>query len=335
MASLSEIAKHASVSKSTVSLVLNNKPNVSASMKSKVMQAINELDPGFRNGRIASGKKPAILLIHPLSMSSHQVFRELLQGVKTAVIDEALGNLTLAAHNPPLKPNHATSALIHDPLLKPDGVLLMGALEDDPIFDDILSENLPCVLLARQHGPQGASVVGMDNRAGIRSAVEYLLLLGHQKIAFIGGDSSYDYTELRTAGYLEKMAEEGLAPYVYSGDSDEAITRMLAQAPDGNSLPTALVFVNDEYALQGIKRLKEAGLRVPEDISATGFDDSENATDCEPQLTSVRVPRFQIGKLAGRTLLDHISTPELERVAIVLRTTLTVRDSARRIIMDR
>jgi len=329
MASLSDIARHARVSKSTVSLVLNNKPNVSQAMKEKVLRAIAELDPQFFNGKHTPTKNPSILLIHPLSMSSHQVFRELLQGVKAAVIEEAHGTLTLAAHDPPLRPNHATSALIHDPSLRPDGVILMGALENDPIFGDIRAENLPCVLLARQHGPEGVSVVGMDNGAGARSAVEYLLSQGHKKIAFIGGDRVYDYTELRLKGYMERMEKEGLEPRFFLGKVDEALSELLSAAPDKESLPSAIVFVNDEYAQYGIDRLKAVGLRVPQDISAIGFDDSENATACEPPLTSVRVPRFLIGKLAGRTVIDHINTPDLDHAAIVLKTTLTIRESVR------
>ncbi|OHD79593.1 MAG: hypothetical protein A3J97_16275 [Spirochaetes bacterium RIFOXYC1_FULL_54_7] len=332
MVSLSSIARHVGVSKSTVSLVLNNKPNVSTAMKEKVLRAIAELEPQSINGRSVSTKNPSILLIHPLSMSSHQVFRELLQGIKSAVVDEAHGNLTLAAHDPPLKPNHATSALIHDPSLRPDGVILMGALEDDPIFGDIRAEKLPCVLLARQHGPEGISVVGMDNNAGARLAVEFLLSQGHRRIAFVGGDRVYDYTELRQQGYKDRMELEGLEAQVYLGKGDEAIAELLSDTSGTNRMPTAILFVNDEHAVDGIKKLRVAGLQVPQDLSAIGFDDSENATECVPPLTSVRVPRFLIGKLAGRTVIDHLNLPDIDHENIVLKTTLTLRDSVRSLI---
>jgi LacI family transcriptional regulator len=331
MASLSDVARHARVSKSTVSLVLNNKPNVSLRMKEKVMRAIAELDPHFFNGKHSAAKRPSILLIHPMSMSSHQVFRELLQGVKAAVVEEAHGNLSLAVHDPPLQPDHATSALIHDPLLRPDGVIIMAASSNDPIFREIEEEKLPCVLLARQLGPQGISVVGMDNSAGATLAVDYLLARGHKDIVFAGGNMSYEYTELRLKGYMEKIEEAHLVPRVYLGSGDAAVTAMLEDVKGHGQLPTAILFVNDEHAVHGLEKLREAGIKVPADISAIGFDDSDNATRCEPPLTSVRVPRFLIGKLAGRMVTDLIRTPDLDHATIVLKTSLTVRDSVRQI----
>jgi len=329
MATFSEIARYARVAKSTISLVLNNKPNVSVNMRERVLRAVAELDPPLAYGRGSPRLKPNVLLIHPLSMSSHQVFRELLQGVKAAILDEAQGNLTMAVHDPPIQPDHLTSALIHDPALRPDGVIVMAASEDDPIIREVRSEGLPCVLLARQHGPDGISVVGMDNAAGAGMAVDYLLHQGHRKIAFVGGDASYDYTELRIQGYTARMNRESLSPRVYLGTGRDAIDALLRDADGPGGLPSAILFVNDEHALHGIERLSQRGYRVPRDISAIGFDDSDNATRCDPPLTTVRVPRFLIGKLAGRTILDHITMPDMEKTTIVLKTTLTPRDSVR------
>jgi DNA-binding LacI/PurR family transcriptional regulator len=329
MASLAEIARHARVAKSTVSLVLNNRPNVSPEMREKILRVVAELDPALAYGRGSSRRAVNILLIHPLSMSSHQVFRELLQGVKSAVVEDARGNLTMAVHDPPLKPDHTTSALIHDPALKPDGVIVMAASENDPIIEEIRRAGLPCVLLARQHGPKGTSVVGMDNTAGAREAVDYLLTRGHRDIAFVGGSLTFDYTELRLQGYSERMSREGLPQRVYLGEGRDAVETMIRDSEGIGRLPSALFFVNDEHALHGIGRLSELGYRVPRDLSAIGFDDSDNATRCDPPLTTVRVPRFLIGRLAGRTILDHVQTPEMVRTTILLRTGLTVRDSVR------
>jgi LacI family transcriptional regulator len=330
MASLSDIARHAGISKSTVSLVLNNKPNVSQKMRVRVNRAIAELDPHFLDNKANRKKNPNVLLIHPLRMSSQQVFRELLQGIKSAIIEEAHGNLTLAVHDPPLKPDHATSALIHDPALRPDGVIIMAASEDDPIFLELSSEDLPCVLLAREHAPAGVSTVGMDNETGAKIAVEHFLEHRHQQIAFVGGNPAYDYTRLRLEGYKSRMQQEGFVPEVFLGRGDEAVSALIHHHhQNGSSMPTALLFVNDEHARQGVIELKQRGYAIPEDFSVIGFDDSENASLCKPPLTSVRVPRFLIGKLAGRTLLDHINIPDLDHAGIVLKTTLTVRESVR------
>lgn len=328
MASLSDIAKHAGVSKSTVSLVLNNKSSVSARMRDRVLKAAAELDPRMAGGGDARGSKPNVLLIHPMSMGSHQVFRELLQGVRASVVDEAGGNLSLAVHDPPLKPDHATSALIHDPLLRPDAAIVMAPSTGDPIFAELRSERLPCVLLARQRAPDGISCVGMDNVAGAEMAVRHLLGLGHRRIAFAGGDPAYEYAELRLEGYLRSMEKAGLSPAYRFGSGAEAVKGLIEGTPDPDSWPTAIVFVNDEHAAAGISELAKVGLRVPDDVSAIGFDDTENATGCVPTLSTVRVPRYLIGKLAGRTALDHIALPDLDRVSIILGTSLSLRNSA-------
>lgn len=329
MASLAEIARHARVAKSTVSLVLNNRPNVSPEMRERILRAVAELDPTLAYGRGPSRRPINILLIHPLSMSSHQVFRELLQGVKSAVVEDARGNLTMAVHDPPLKPDYTTSALIHDPALKPDGVIVMAASENDPIIQEVRRAGLPCVLLARQHGPDGISVVGMDNAAGANAAVDYLIQNGHREIAFVGGSLTFDYTELRLQGYTERMSMAGLTPRVYLGEGREAVETMIRDSEAIGRLPSALFFVNDEHALGGIVRLSELGYAVPRDMSAVGFDDSDNATRCDPPLTTVRVPRFLLGRLAGRTILDHVQIPDMVRTTILLRTGLTVRGSVR------
>lgn len=327
MASLAQIAQHAQVSKSTVSLVLNNRPHVSRQMRERVLKAVSELNPNrvpTGNGSLGNAN---VLLIHPLSMGSHQVFRELLQGVRSAVIEEGRGQLTLAAHDPPLRPDHATSALLHDPGLRPDGVIVMAAEEEDPIIGEALQEGLPCVLLARQHGPAGTSVVGMDNGAGTRAAVSHLIERGHRHIAFIGGNAAFDYTDLRIAGYRDAMKDAGLVPLCILGEGEAATLELVEMGVSNRSFPTALLYVNDEHAARGVPVLQSAGLRVPKDVSVIGFDDSDNAAMCRPQLTSVRVPRYLIGRLAGRTILDHIQYPEFEHATILLRTELVIRDS--------
>ncbi|MBN2874573.1 MAG: LacI family DNA-binding transcriptional regulator [Spirochaetales bacterium] len=329
MASVSDIARLAGVAKSTVSLVLNGKPGVSQRMRDRVRKVAADLDSHDPDDRDTTRGNPGILLIHPMSMSSQQVFKELLQGVRAAVVDEAHGNLGLAVHDPPLKPDHATSVLIHDPQLRPDAVIVMASSRDDPLLPELLAEGLPCVLLARQWAPDGISCVGMDNEEAASMAVRYFLQRGHTHIVFAGGDLTYEYTELRLAGYRTAMERAGLLSRHFLGAGDAAVEAIVAASGSTGEggMPTAILFVNDEQARTGLLRLAQLGYRVPDQVSAIGFDDSENAILCEPPLTSVRVPRFQIGKLAGRIALDHVGMPNLHSETIVLRTTLSERQS--------
>ncbi len=325
MPSVSAIARRAGVSKSTVSLVLNNKSNVTDAMRRRVLQAVEDLQ---RAAAIAPAAEPRktrnVLLIHPISLGSQQVFRELLQGVQTC-IEEADARLTLAVHQPPLQPQHLTHALLHDRAFRPDGVIVMGARIDDPIFDEIRSENLPGVLLARQDAPPDFSAVGMDNLDGARQATDYLIGLGHCRIAFLGGDPSFDYARLRQAGYGAAMQSANLETegLVFPGLGNEAAHAFL----NARTNATAILFINDEQALRALPILTQAGLQIPRDLSVICFDDTENVARYDPPLTAVSVPRTLIGYWTAKTLMDCIHQPDLKSVRVVLRTHLTVRAS--------
>lgn len=324
MPSVSEIARRAGVSKSTVSLALNNRPNVSDATRRRVVQAMEDLQRVAVVSSVKSEQRVNALLIHPIMLGSQQVFRELLQGVKTG-IEEADGRLTLAVHQPPLQPEHATHALLHDRAFRPDGVIVMGVRVDDPILDEIRRENLPCVLLARQAAPPDMSAVGMDNVAGAREATEYLIKLGHRRIAFVGGDASYDYTNLRQTGYraalqAAQLPTDGLT---FLGLGDEAARTFL----NARTHATAIFFVNDEQALRALPVIAKAGLRIPEDLSVVCFDDTDSVQHYNPPLTAVSVPRTQIGYWTAKTLMDCIHHRDLKTVRIVLRTRLNIRAS--------
>ncbi len=216
---------------------------------------------------------------------------------------------------------------MHDRALRPDGVILIGARLDDPILDDIRRENLPRVLLARQEAPPDISAVGMDNVTGAREATEYLINLGHRRIAFVGGDPGYDYTGQRQVGHRAALEAAGLNSegLTFLGPGDEAARAFLAARTEA----TAMVFVNDEHALRGIAVLKRAGLRVPEDISVVSFDDTDDALRHTPPLTSVAIPRTQMGYWAARVLVERIRQPDLLTARLLFRTRLSVRDSCR------
>lgn len=328
--SVSEIATLAGVSKSTVSLVLNNRPHVSESMRKRVLDALEALHT--QSSGTSHIKGPfKILLLHPAHMGSIQVFRELLRGIHRG-IEDAGGRLTLAVHQPPLHPNHTTNVLLLDPTLRPHGVLLMGALRDDPILELLRKEKLPTVLVARETAFDGFSAVGMDNYKGSMEAVEYLIRLGHRRIAFLGGDEQYEYTRNRMAGYWDALAQAGLTPgkWVFLGKGDEAARALLSAS---SSPPvTAIFFVNDEHASQALPVLQKEGIRIPEDLSVIAFDDTEIMSQWTPPISSVAVPRIEIGELAVKSLVEQITRPSIESIRIILHTQLRIRETSVRAI---
>lgn len=324
--SVSEIARLAGVSKSTVSLVLNNRPHVSDSIRKRVLDALEALQTQYSGTPRIKGPFK-ILLLHPAHMGSIQVFRELLQGIHRG-IEDAGARLTLAVHQPPLHPNHTTNVLLLDPALRPHGVLLMGALRDDPILELLRKENLPTVLVARETAFDGFSAVGMDNFRGSKEAVEYLIQLGHRRIAFLGGSDQYEYTRNRLAGYRDALAQAGITSegWVFLGKGDEAVRALLSASP---SLPvTAIFFVNDEHASQALPVLQKEGIRIPEDLSVIAFDDTELMAQWIPPISSVAVPRMEIGELAVKSLVEQITRPSIESIRIILHTHLRIRETS-------
>lgn len=330
--SVSEIAALAGVSKSTVSLVLNNRPHVSESMKKRVLDALEALhtqSPGIP--RIKGPFK--ILLLHPAHMGSIQVFRELLQGIHRGIEDQG-GRLTLAVHQPPLHPNHTTNVLLLDPTLRPHGVLLMGALRDDPILELLRKEKLPTVLVARETAFDGFSAVGMDNYQGAKEAVEYLIRIGHRQIAFVGGNEQYEYTRNRLSGYRDALAQAGIhaGKWVFLGKGDEAARALLSEPSllsASSPLPVnAIFFVNDEHASQALPVLQNEGIRIPEDLSVIAFDDTEIMAQWAPPISSVAVPRLEIGELAVKSLVEQVTRPSIESIRIILHTQLRIRETS-------
>jgi DNA-binding LacI/PurR family transcriptional regulator len=323
MPSVSQIARRAGVSKSTVSLVLNNRPNVTEATRRRVLQSLEDLRRESSSPAPSPHEVVNVLLIHPATLRSSQVFRELLQGVQSG-IEHTKARLTLAVNQSPLESNHATHVLLHDRALKPDGVLVIGAQRDDPILGEIRTEKLPCVLLARQDVPADMSAVGMDNVGGARQAIEYLIALGHRRIAFLGGDPAYDYTHLRQQGYREALrAAQGEDELIFLGDGEQAARAFL----NARTRATAIIFVNDEHALRAIPVLRAARVNIPKDLSVVSFDDTDEAVKHSPPLTSVAIPRTQIGYWAARVLVDIIRHPDLQTTRLLLRTRLSVRQS--------
>ena len=321
-----EIASKAGVSKSTVSLVLNNRPHVSEEMRKRVFSALEELKKN-NSAHLTTPREKSlrILLLHPLRMGSVQVFRELLQGIQSG-IESIGGQLTLALHHPPFYPEHTTSILLHDPSFRPDGVLLMGAMRNDPILNEIQKDNIPCVLIAREIPPKGFSTVGMDNFQSAKEAVEYLIHIGHRNIAFVGGDEEFEYTRHRKAGYIAAMRSAGLRwkGLIFMGPGDRAAWDFLRS----HQPVTAVFFVNDEHAALGVKTLQGQGIRIPDDLSIIGFDDTADTSSFDPPLSSIWVPRFEIGELAAKTLSEQIARPSIQSVRILLKTQLRLRETS-------
>ena len=175
------------------------------------------------------------------------------------------------------------------------------------------------------------SSVGIDNRRGTRMAVEHLIKLGHRRIAFIGGPDRLAICRDNYRGYCEALQAQGIEKIdelIYHGDymavSGYEITRqMLAEKKEF----TAIAAANDQMALGAIHALKKNGYSVPQDAAVAGFDNVFIGTLVEPPLTTVSVPRYEIGRKAVDLLIRQIEGRQPAAENIILDCELVVRGS--------
>jgi LacI family repressor for deo operon, udp, cdd, tsx, nupC, and nupG len=176
--------------------------------------------------------------------------------------------------------------------------------------------------------------ISLDNRAAAKAMTEHLIELGHRRIGLIKGPKSSPLTQARVAGYKDALHQAGIAldsTLICHGDFTlnagfEGAARML-ELPNR---PTALFCENDEMAIGALKRLKQSGLRVPEDISLVGFDDIPMAAYCDPPLTTISQPAEAFGEKSVEILIALIEKRSIIDRHVVLPFTLTLRNSTAR-----
>jgi DNA-binding LacI/PurR family transcriptional regulator len=204
--------------------------------------------------------------------------------------------------------------------------LIIGARRNEPLIDEARQLGIPCVLVGRQSSEPGVAAVGRDEEEVAFQAANYLLDLGHRAVAFVGGDEAYSYTHARLKGYrraLEKRDGHALDRWIVFGDGNTAAKKVLATSPE----ITAVIFVNDAFAMEGLPVLRAAGRVIPGSLSVISFDDTKQARTFDPPLTSVSYPRYQEGLWSVKILLDQIRQPLIKSCQVVFHASLIKRDS--------
>lgn len=210
-----------------------------------------------------------------------------------------------------------------------EGLIVSGPVEDGTELEQLHAEGFPIVLQGHIAGTRIPSV-DVDNAAGAKMAVSHLLQQGHRRIAMItNAPLGYTSAAERLAGYQRTLGEAGI-PFdgaLVAEGAFEAQTgyAAMAQLLDRTSF-TAVFVASDVLALGAMGAARARGLRIPTDLSIVGFDDIPLAAHFDPPLTTVRLPAYELGKLAGMVLLGLIRSGEVEQRTL-LNTSLQVRRS--------
>jgi LacI family transcriptional regulator len=325
-----DVAARAGVSRTTVSFVLNDRPgaNISPSTRERVLLAATEL--GYHPhapARILAGGKSHILGF-VLRQSAEQVAGD-------AALAETLRGLAAAARAAgfrvmvePLDPEGGSyEALLRSQHV--DGLVVSGPRIDDDGLVRLARDGFPIVLQGSLPGLDVASV-DIDNLSGARRAVEHLIGLGRRRIACItNAPLAYTAARERRDGYRAALEAAGL-PYDETLVAEAAFDagsghRAMAKLLRRGRVDAAFV-ASDVVAFGAIAAIREAGLRVPDDVSVVGFDDIPLAAFFDPPLTTVRLPAFDLGLAAGTALLDRVAGRSLPDRTL-LPTELIVRSS--------
>ena len=213
-----------------------------------------------------------------------------------------------------------------------DGLLLVTALREDELVDELRCSGAPVALVNRaaDRGDASSPAVISDDLQGITLAVTHLVGLGHQRIAYVGSRLDVSATARRNATFHQVTRRLGL-PNAVTVDSeafDEAAgCRAAAELFDSAAPPTGIVAGNDLMALGVLDAAAARGLRCPQDVSVVGFNDMPCMDRFEPTLTTVRVAKYDLGQRAAELLLALIHDPAHQPETVVIAPDLVVRNS--------
>ncbi|MFV0263746.1 MAG: DNA-binding transcriptional regulator CytR [Kluyvera sp.] len=331
-ATMKDVALQANVSTATVSRALMNPEKVSQATRNRVEQAALEVGylPQMQGRNMKRNESRTILVIVPDICDPF--FSEVIRGIE--VTAAAQGYLVLigdCAHQ-----NQQEKTFIDLIITKQiDGMLLLGSRLP---FDASIEEqrNLPPMVMANEFAPElGLPTVHIDNLTAAFDAVNYLHELGHQRIGCIAGPEEMPLCHYRLQGYVQALRRSGITVdphYIARGNfTYEAGATALEQLLALPQPPTAVFCHSDIMALGALSYAKRHGLKIPEDLSIIGFDNISLAEFCDPPLTTVSQPRFDIGREAMLLLLNQLSGQFVDSGSRLLDCELIVRGSTSKI----
>jgi LacI family transcriptional regulator len=327
---LEEIAQVAGVSRSTVSRVINNEPNVRQEVRQRVWQVVDEMGyhPNVAARSLVSRRSQTLGVIIPETVNTVFVdpfFPQVLRGTADAA-NESKYYLMLSMVSQPLEEDFYRRALRSQML---DGVVIVSSRVGDPLIPRLLQDHIPFVTIGRRLHHPDVSYVDADNVRGARMATEHLLQHGRRRVATITGPSNMVPGLDRREGYRAALREAGLPineNLVAEGDFTEAggyaaVEQLLPLEPD------AVFVASDLMAVGALRALRQAGRRVPDDVALVGFDDAPVAAYTNPPLTTVRQPIYDLGVTAIKLLLRLLETETEGPLRTILATELVVRAS--------
>lgn len=324
---MEDVARRAGVSKMTVSRVIRGIPFVSAETRERVLRAIEELEyyPNSTARALANDvtTNVALLVGHPPRFDDF--FNYVAKG---AELELARRGYSLILAMQQLEEGDLPMVVRQR---KVDGLLLGGPEIRQSLIESLLANALPCVLLANRVSHPPVPSVCADDFGGSLAAVQHLISLGHERIAFVGTRRTFYHVRERFRGYVTALESAGLRVRpewcIEVAYSQEEGRRASLELLGQSDRPSAVFYSGDLLALGGMEAARELGMSVPGDVAMVGFDDIRSAALLDPPLTTVRVDKEEMGRVAVELLFETISRPDAEPRQVTIPTELIIRKS--------
>jgi LacI family transcriptional regulator len=324
-----DVAKKANVSIKTVSRVVNDQGEISEETRQRVLEVINTL--GYRPNMIARGlvtqRTYTVGLIVP--DITNPFFPEVARGIQDIARANNY-NVFLCNSDENLdEERRVFNSLVAQSV---DGIIIFPTYKTEGNLESFAEQYRPIISInhALQHPNVG--LVMVDNQAGARLAVDYLVSKGHTCLAMLTVVDSPSHITRRTQGFREALAAQGRTvnnDYILAGpptlkSGHDMTVRLFEQHPE----VTAIFAYNDLLALGALRACEELNRRVPADCAIIGFDDILLASMVSPALTTIRTDQYELGRQAMTLLLEMLNKPQATQTSIYLGVELVVRESA-------
>lgn len=327
---LESVARHAGVSRATVSRVVNGSTTVAENSRAAVLRAVEELGyvPNQAARSLVTQRTDSFALVLPEEpdrvFSDDQFFPGVVRGVGQELEEADKQLVLMMARSPAGRDRIERFALARHI----DGVMVASVHGADPLPAALARMGIPVVCNERLLGRAALPYVGVDNAGGAALAVRHLLRSGRTRVATVAGPQDMVAGIDRLTGYRRALDEARREPVVAAGDFTQESGAVAMRELLGREPGLDAVFVaSDLMGLGVLRALRQAGRRVPEDVAVVGFDDVQAARYADPPLTTVRQPIAEIGRRLARQLL-RLAGGEAIEPAVVLNVELVLRGSA-------
>lgn len=330
--SIEDVARASGVSIATVSRVINNSLRVKERNRQKVLQVIKELNfkPSASAQRLATGKSNVVSLVIPRYEGVFYSFYalELIRGIGTLCYELNLDLLL-----------QLTDARASLNLRGIGGVIFADVIGNRSQLEDALRQGTPCVVINNYIEDLKVSCIAIDNKKGAEEAVDYLISLGHQRIAHISGDVVTQAAADRLAGYEESLRKNKIAinkEYILKTNYSRGEARAAAEKLFSlKERPTAVFVASDSMALEVMAVAREQHKQIPDDLSIIGFDDNPSGLYGPVALTTVHQPLVKMAQDSVKELNRIMnSTKEVRLSKTFLPTKLVIRESCKPVLKN-